>query len=129
MGLRRRRNRGGFTLVEILIALALATLGLLGLMALQIITLRGNTASRQFIEAVSLAQEQLEASQVVQYANLPTVAGVNVPLTATGSLNSYLRTTTVAAGASTTNITVLVTWVDPDNGRTHSITMITTRSP
>jgi type IV pilus assembly protein PilV len=125
---KRRRNQGGFTLVEILIALALATLGLLGLLALQVVTVRGNVTSRQFGEALSVAQQQLETTSYTPYASLSSLAGGPTPVSVPGTTNTYNRTTTVTVGASTTDIAVTVQWNDSQDGRSHQLVMRTRES-
>ncbi len=134
--MRRRRASAGFTLVELLIALALSTVGLLGLLSLQFITVRGNMSSRNFIEAVGLAQERLEAAQVVSYANLPTLTATEPTLTANNGAQpggQYTRQTTVNVNAASTDIVVDVSWADADNPTVtalrHHVQMNTTRSP
>jgi prepilin-type N-terminal cleavage/methylation domain-containing protein len=107
-----KRERG-FTLVELLIALALSMIGLLGLMALQISAIKGNASSRNFAEATALAQEKLEKLQVVPYANVAasteTALGANPASTQT----PYTRTVTIISDNGTTKvIEVEVSWPD-----------------
>lgn len=59
----RRRSSGrcsGFTLVEIMIAMAVASIGLISLAYLQSTAVKGNTASGRFTQATYLAQNILE---------------------------------------------------------------------
>lgn len=133
---RARRGQGGFTLVELLIAMALSTVGLLGLLALQMIAINGNMMSRNFGEAIGIAQQRLEVAERTPYASLATLAEsatanidptTDVAGTATQAI--YTRTTTVTANAdNTTDVQVVVGWSDTQN-RSHSITLLTKRSP
>ncbi len=66
----RRRRARGFTMVELLVSMALASVGLMGLLALEVTATRGNANSRNFLEATSIAQERLEQAQYIAYANL-----------------------------------------------------------
>jgi type II secretory pathway pseudopilin PulG len=137
---RRRRSRGGFTLVELLISMGLSTVGLLGLISLQMVAVRGNMSSRAFTEATGLAQERQEYVQTETYTDLPTYNATESKLNAQGlaqantTLGPYTRTTAVVADAANnwTTITVTVTWADFENGasnRNHNVVLVTRRSP
>jgi Tfp pilus assembly protein PilV len=138
---RRRRAAGGFTLIEILVSLGLATVGLLGMVALQTVAIRGNATSRNFTEAVGIAQAQIEALQVWPYATLaavnqttvgnigPTTPALYAPGSKATSEDIYSRKITVTAGAGMTSLLVDVSWPDADNLITHHVKLYTTRSP
>jgi prepilin-type N-terminal cleavage/methylation domain-containing protein len=145
----RRKNRnGGFTLIELMISMALSTVGLLGLLGLQIISVRGNMMSRNFSEAIGIAQQQLEVATTTIYTSLSTLADL-VPCTiagtpqvvsggtqnvspdnfATSSQAIYDRCTTVVTNAdNTTTVTVKVYWSDTSSNL-HLVTLVTKRSP
>lgn len=55
-----RRKQGGYSLVEVMMALAVLTAGSVGVMALQQASLRGNVESRQLSTATSVARIWLE---------------------------------------------------------------------
>lgn len=134
---RRRRDRG-FTLVELMMSMGLSTVGLMGLMTMQGISVKGNMASRNFAEATGIAQERVEQAQTVSYALLPSLDTTSAPETVGPSPGSpaaqkvYARTTTVAVdGANNvTTVTVSVSWADVDsNARSHSVQLVSRRSP
>ena len=54
------QNQNGFTLVEVLIALVLFSIGILAVSAMQITSIGGNTKARRYTEAVNLASIQME---------------------------------------------------------------------
>jgi len=56
----RQRVQGGFTLMELLITMAVTIIGLMGLMSLHITTSRGNDVAGRSGEAVSVAQQTIE---------------------------------------------------------------------
>jgi type IV pilus assembly protein PilV len=58
---RSRRGERGFTLLELLVTMGVTVIGLAGLLALHVTTLRGNDVAGRSGEAISLAQQQLEA--------------------------------------------------------------------
>src|SRR4051812_4236556 len=56
----RRRRQRGFTLLELLVTMAVTIIGLLGLMAMYVATAKGNEATARSSAAVSIAQDTLE---------------------------------------------------------------------
>ncbi len=130
----RRRSRRGFTIVELIISLALSTVGLLGLLSLEMIAIRANGSSRNITEAMGLAQDRVERAQATIYTSLATLNAVETGLTpAPGSTNQavYTRTTVVVAGATSSNVTVTVQWADPflAGAKPHTVTLYTVRTP
>ena len=130
---RRRRRQRGFTLVELLVTLALSMVGLLGGLMMQLMAMRGNAASRNFVEAVGLVQERLETAQSVSYASLAQLATTETNLAPNPGATTqrlYTRLTTVAAAGGSTTISVTVSWADGTQAaRTHRVTMYEVRSP
>jgi prepilin-type N-terminal cleavage/methylation domain-containing protein len=55
-----RRDQGGFTLLELLITMAVTVIGLMGLMSLHLTTTRGNDIASRSGEGVTIAQQTLE---------------------------------------------------------------------
>ena len=155
MSARRERRARGFTLIELLIALALATVGLLGLLALQSIAIRGNMMSRNFGEAIGIAQARLESAERTPYVSLASMTpadpacstdtstsakacqsgtdGIS-PFIDAYSTNSayqanYRRCTTVTDnGDNTSTVLARVCWQDTSSGW-HSVELRTRRSP
>ncbi len=56
----RHLRRDGFTLLEVLIAISILTVGILSAGQMQIMAIRGNGISGTSTEALNLAQQQLE---------------------------------------------------------------------
>ncbi len=82
----------GFTLVEVLAALVIFMLGIMGVMGMQYMAVRGNAASRELRVATNLAQSLLEQGRGMGYSDLTTLGSGIVPipttdLTATGGVN------------------------------------------
>lgn len=57
---RRSINRKAFTLVEVLVAMVVLAIGLLGLAGITVVVLRSNTLSQQISQATSLASSLME---------------------------------------------------------------------
>ncbi len=62
----------GFTLVEVLVALTILVIGLLGVAMMQIATISGNTFSREMAVATELGQDLLEKLNSATYTSLIT---------------------------------------------------------
>jgi type IV pilus assembly protein PilV len=123
------RRESGFTLVELLMAMGLSTVGLLGLISLQGMAIRGNARARSLSEATALAQERVETLQVTPYAQLAAQAATETglaPSPGNTTQRLYTRVTTVVVGAASTSITVEVSWTEE---RTHQVKLYEVRTP
>jgi len=58
--MRRAQNQWGFTLIEIMVAVTLLSIGLLGMAGLTVGIMRGNSLSNQVTTATALAQTKME---------------------------------------------------------------------
>lgn len=58
---------GGFSLIEVLMALTVFAIGMLAISSLQIATINSNASSRRSMEAVTIAQQQVEALMAADY--------------------------------------------------------------
>jgi type IV pilus assembly protein PilV len=104
-------RENGFTLVEILIALTIFAIGILGVASMQIWGLRGNASAIRHTQAATLAADRIEQLMTVNYATLES--GPTTPQSA--PQGDYTIITTVAPNTPinlTTTITVNVTWND-----------------
>lgn len=126
----------GFTLVDTLIATLLLSLGVAGLMAVQMVQIGAGLRSRQLAEATALAQQQLELlrvapltgqeilgpPQVLDARGCPpsgATAPCDQPLAGTWYTRSF-RVTPLAAGY--TQLTVGVSFSDPQ-GQQHTVSL------
>ena len=125
----RRRGQGGFTLLELLVTMAVTVIGLLGLMAMYVATAKGNEATARSSAAVSIAQETLEELRSTELTALVTRFG-QTDVGFTASLNTvagrdgttYSRTievTELAASRDLIKLRVEVKWTD-DNAAANS---------
>lgn len=67
----RRGHADGFTMVEILVSLLLASISMVGLTAIQIQTIRQTTIAKRSTEATRLAQMVIDRYKSTSFANLP----------------------------------------------------------
>ena len=133
-----RRAQRGTTLLEVLIAVALATVALFGGLAITTSLIRGASFSRDATEASVLVQSRLEelvvAKGVTMSAPANGVYSTEIGLDALGATavpaGPYTRVTTL--GTTPDNLartfSVTVTWGDTSN-RPHSVTATRQRDP
>ena len=119
------RAEDGFSLVELLVAAALAAVGFLGLAATHASAIRATAVGRNTTVATHLATEQVEALRRVEYDELATVATETVAVHG----RHYARTVTVG-GAPTgisKRVQVDVAWNDFFGA--HNVALVTVIAP
>jgi len=142
---RKLREKEGFSLIEVLIALVILSVGLLGLALFQTTAIKGNALASKWTVATELAQDRLERFRHVgwdniassaaggftgspaqpAYANLPGAAGDNTTVRGTQYYRVWQVTTNGTNSLKT--ITVWCCWRD-DAARWHNIMLVTQRS-
>ena len=120
-----RDNNGGFTLMEVLVAMLILTVGLLGMAALITGIINSNKLSNRISTATVLAQDKMEDIKRIGYSGMPTS-----DTTTTEDYNSitnyslYKRVTFTEVAnpaAGMKKITVTVYWDSDD----HSVVLQT----
>ena len=124
-------DQAGFTLIEVLVAIVLLTVGLLGTAALTTGVVRGNVTGKHLTTATAIAQSCFEENRRVGYANAGAVptGGSNSCIAGNATINtsghSFTRNLTVDASVSNIKtLTVTVSWSEGAVG-TKSITLRT----
>lgn len=117
------RRQAGFTLIEIMVSLAVIIIGLLGIMALQATTVRQNRLSR------AIERGRIYAAQMMEDLRSKPAAGLvsgSYPAVPTPDGLTYTRSYTVG-GVTGSNNLILITgtasFVDTTDGTTHSTSM------
>jgi len=64
-------NSKGFTLVEVLVAITILSIGLLGMAGLTTSVMRGNSVSNRMTAAITLSQEKMENIRGLGYSGTP----------------------------------------------------------
>jgi len=113
---RSESGAGGFTLVEIMIALFILSVGLLAVATMQISAIRGNAMGNDVTHATLLAQDMLE--QLKSSTNILTVADSND----VEGIYNRSWTLTAASGVART-AAVTVSWTTM--GNTHNVVLTT----
>ncbi len=104
----------GFTLIEVMIAIFLLAVALLGLAAVTMTVIKGNTLSQTVTTATTLARDKMEELKGMNYDALPTLTATDYA-TAEGTLQtsaagSYYTREWSSPGTDTKTIQVRVTW-------------------
>ena len=112
--------RSGFTLVEVLITMAILSIGILGVSGLAVHTINGRARSLELTSGTILAQDRLEAVKAAGYWRLVGMVGTENY----GDIDGYERywRKTIAQdnypNAGVAMITVKVRWKGGSSGRT-----------
>jgi prepilin-type N-terminal cleavage/methylation domain-containing protein len=109
---RRRRSRGpherGFTLIEVMVALLLTAVAVMGLLGVYMAQARASSNTRHSSEAAVLAQDKLEQLRTqAGVAGSGSEASINERGIATGV---FTRRWTVTLGAGYADVVVTITW-------------------
>jgi len=108
--------QSGFTLLEVLVAIVILTIGLLGTAGLTTGVIRGNHYSKNITSATAAAQTKLEAIKSGGYTN---ATSANFPSdTVTMGGTSFTRTIAITSSSPAANMktaSVTVTWSEANN--------------
>jgi type II secretion system protein I len=116
----------GFTLIEVLVALSIMSLGMIGILALQKAATSASGYSRRATEAAVLAEDRLEKMRTLP---LSTVIDGFDTVDASGVENDeglFTRTWTIVTADEIATLTVRVQWNESDGA--HAITFRTLRT-
>lgn len=116
-------NKYGFTLVEIMVAMVIMMVGLLGMLHSLNIAMEHNLRNHLRDEAVSVADEQLNELKIKPYDNLSAAYAVKlVPSRIRGVGKNYsVVTTTEPVGANARAVAVRVAWSYKNMSTTHEL--------
>jgi len=123
------KKSDGFTLLEVMIALVILSVGLLGLAALQLVAIKGNSFSSEMTTATMIAQERAEMLKNRPYTDLDLVQGTH---NAVGSSKGvqYAITWEVTDNTPATDMKLIelsVSWQSARQGQASAATAVTAR--
>ncbi|MCK4533917.1 MAG: prepilin-type N-terminal cleavage/methylation domain-containing protein [Syntrophobacterales bacterium] len=116
--MRKFSNDKGFTLIEIMIAMFILVIGLLGVAGVAVTVINGNAFSKEITTATTLAQDKMEELKNTRYSNITSGSDTQESI--------YTRTWTStpdspAADMKTIDVTVQFQW----KGTAHNVTLNT----
>jgi len=78
-------NNKGFTIIEVLIAMAIFAIGILGVATMQISSINGNASVRKYSEAAAFAQDQIELLMSAPFSTMPMPAAASPSISISGA--------------------------------------------
>ena len=110
------KSHNGFTLLEVLVAIVILTIGLLGTAGLTTGVIRGNHFSKNVTSATAAAQTKLETIKSGGYVYATTANFPNDTVSMGGM--SFMRSTTITSSSPAANmktVSVTVSWTESNN--------------
>lgn len=123
---RARKSDGGFTLLEVLVALAVLVLGMAGILGMALGGSKAASYARDANAATVVAEDKLEALRVMTPALLADGTDQVDEHAVVSASGIYTRTWTVSWTGTLATLVVAVTWTE--DGTPHTITYRTMRS-
>lgn len=122
-----RRPQGGFTMIEVMIAITVTAIATSGLIALFMVETRASGFSRHSTEATVLAEDELEKLRTSAPPAV-TTSGSQTGIDERGQAGGiFNRSWTTTVLASYYDLSVTVTW--PEDGTTRTVTLRSRRNP
>ncbi len=119
--IKKLRNDEGYTLIEILVAIAILAVGLLAIATMQISSIRVNDTARRMTRRATMAQDRLEYLMSLGYTNAVLTSGAHTD----GSAPSgYTISWTVSTGGTLPPSTKLIRMNVTERGKTTSMSYI-----
>ncbi len=116
--MRKLHKNSGFTLIEVMIAIAIIAIGIFGVMSLVITVMKGNTLSKRVTTATTIAQEKLEDFKMMDYDNAVDDSGTDTAYNIDYYWEADVQDDTPATDTKT--ITVDVYWSSGGTDTTHN---------
>ncbi len=116
--MRKLHKNSGFTLIEVMIAIAIIAIGIFGVMSLVITVMKGNTLSKRVTTATTIAQEKLEDFKIMDYDNAVDDSGTDTAYNIDYYWEADVQDDTPATDTKT--ITVDVYWSSGGTNTTHN---------
>jgi len=116
-------REAGFTLIEVILAISILTVGLLAVASMQVSAIRGNSYADCVTEAAVLAQDKLEELMAENYSDVGssneqagqyTVTWSVDPNGASGVANTMIIEVTVTGGELREDVVLTSVIMDPD---------------
>jgi type IV pilus assembly protein PilV len=112
-------RESGFTLLEVIVAISILTVGLLAVASMQMAAMRGNSFASQATESITWAQDKLEDLMALTYAQVASGGPETTP-------DNYTVTWAVTTVGNVKRITVTVSW--SEKGVNRQVQLVGTKS-
>jgi type IV pilus assembly protein PilV len=112
----------GFTLIEIMIALVVMSIGLTALAAVQISAIRGNAFSKRMTTAMSIADGKMEQVKNGSYASIISESAIQV-IQSNMIFTRQVTVTNNSPLANTKTVNVTVSW--SEGSKSHAVPITT----
>lgn len=109
---RRRQGEQGFTLIEVMITIAIFSIGILAVGAMQLNAGSAENSASDYTIAGTIASDQIEALLLLPYNDPTLVPGSEPAAAQVGPGNKFTRSYQVMQNTSTKTITVTVSWAN-----------------
>ncbi len=114
MSMKNSSTQKGFTLLEILVALTILSIGLLGMAGLTTTIMHGNALSSKVTTATTLGQDRMEHFRRLGYSNTPTTDTTTTEdYNSIANYFSYKRVSFIdvdSPSAAMKTVTITVSW-------------------
>jgi prepilin-type N-terminal cleavage/methylation domain-containing protein len=111
-------GRGGFTLVEVMMVMAILAIGIMAVMTMQITATNSNSNAKRVTESTSLMTEEFETLMLTDYDDALLTVGANP----TQSEGGYTTAYSVSGGPIPNTKQVDITITMRHNGKTVGVT-------
>lgn len=116
-----KEKQGGFTLLEVIIAIGVLTIGILAVASMQMSSIRGNAFAGATSEATTWAVDRIEKLIVLPYDDAALDPSGNPHSQAQGRYTVTWNVTADSIISGTKTVDVAVTW--SDHGAARKVTM------
>jgi prepilin-type N-terminal cleavage/methylation domain-containing protein len=118
----RVRSDDGFTLIEVLVATAIAAVGFLGLAATHVASIRATVVGRNVSIATNVASESLEALRRRPYDEIATTSPTSVMR---GYTSFTSEATVTAVGTTSKRVNMAISWADQFGNHSPGVQLVT----
>jgi type II secretion system protein I len=120
-----KRAEQGFTMIEVMMALLITAIAVIGIVTLYMTATKASSYSRHSTEAAVLANDKLEALRTVATPTTSSETGINEQ-GRTVPPGIFDRSWTVTSTTDYYNVSVQVSW--EENGATRAVSVVGRRS-